>query len=84
MKLRFSAAGTNYSDFVKDDMIPGTQVELIDEPENPYDSNAVYIRYNGKFVGYVPANLTLSKPILDAKPFTVAKVTDYGFELIEN
>lgn len=86
MKLRFSPAGIKYSEFdkVRDQMIPGTAVKLEFEPENKYDSNAVMVHYDGVFVGYVPASLTLSKQIIEERPFLICKVNDYGFEIIEH
>lgn len=40
----------------------GTPLELVPEPDNPYDSEAVALRYYGAKLGYVPAeeNVVLS------------------------
>lgn len=31
------------------------QVSLVPEPDNPYDKNAISVRYKGKSIGYLPA-----------------------------
>lgn len=36
-------------------MKPGKSVEMVFEPDNPYDSNAIMLRYKGVKIGYVPA-----------------------------
>jgi hypothetical protein len=32
----------------------GDRLELMREPENPYDANAVRVRWQGRMLGYVP------------------------------
>lgn len=39
---------------VLDQLQPGTAVDLMAEPTNPYDSEAVAIFYQGKKLGYIP------------------------------
>lgn len=36
--------------------IEGKQVELIPDPENPHDSNAIKVLLGGKQIGFIPAN----------------------------
>lgn len=40
---------------VIDKMAPGKKVQLVPEPKNPFDSNAIMLRFKGKKIGYVPA-----------------------------
>ncbi|HEL1556470.1 TPA: HIRAN domain-containing protein [Streptococcus suis] len=37
-----------------DQLKPGTPVELVGEPSNPHDSEAVAIFYQGTKLGYIP------------------------------
>lgn len=39
---------------VVDQLKPGTYLDLLAEPTNPYDSEAVAIFYQGKKLGYIP------------------------------
>lgn len=36
------------------DMRPGDRLELVREPDNPYDANAVRVEWRGVMLGYVP------------------------------
>jgi hypothetical protein len=36
------------------DISPGDQLELVREPDNPYDANAVRIEWRGRKLGYLP------------------------------
>jgi hypothetical protein len=36
------------------DLKPGARLELVREPENPYDANAVRVEWRGVKLGYVP------------------------------
>jgi hypothetical protein len=36
------------------DLKPGARLELVREPENPYDANAVRVEWRGVMLGYVP------------------------------
>ena len=36
------------------DLKPGDRLELVREPENPYDANAVRVEWRGVKLGYVP------------------------------
>ena len=36
------------------DMKPGDRLELVREPENPYDSGAIRVEWRGVKLGYVP------------------------------
>lgn len=57
--LSFNIAGVKYYDaaFVMDDLKVGSPLTLESEPENPHDSQAVKISFNGKKLGYVPASM---------------------------
>ncbi|MET3558775.1 hypothetical protein ABID29_001903 [Streptococcus rupicaprae] len=52
----FHLAAFNYYDGLEvvDQLKPGTYVDLLAEPTNPYDSEAVAIFYQGKKLGYIP------------------------------
>lgn len=54
----FHLAGFAYYDGldVIDQLKPGTQVQLVAEPNNPKDANAVVIFYQGTKLGYVPSD----------------------------
>jgi len=36
------------------EMSPGDRLELVREPDNPYDANAVRIEWRGRKLGYLP------------------------------
>lgn len=36
------------------DLRPGDRLELVREPENPYDSGAIRVEWRGRKLGYVP------------------------------
>lgn len=36
------------------DMKPGDRLELVREPENPYDAGAIRVEWRGRKLGYVP------------------------------
>jgi hypothetical protein len=52
----FNIAGFKYHDgaLVLDKLHPGKKVKLVPEPDNPYDRNAIQLRYKGTKLGYVP------------------------------
>ncbi|HFI2472524.1 HIRAN domain-containing protein [Streptococcus sp. 32226D021BW] len=52
----FHLAGFAYYDGldVIDELKLGTSLEMLAEPTNPYDSEAVVILYQGKKLGYIP------------------------------
>lgn len=52
----FHVAGFSYYDGLEaaDQLKPGVIVDLVREVNNPYDPNAVVIRYNGIKLGYIP------------------------------
>nr|WP_248030013.1 HIRAN domain-containing protein [Streptococcus suis] len=41
---------------VIDQLKPGTPVQLVGEPSNPHDSEAVAIFYQGTKLGYIPSD----------------------------
>jgi hypothetical protein len=55
--LTFNVAGFKHHDgaLVLKDMQVGDRVSLVGEPDNPYDSEAVAIYFNGTKLGYVPS-----------------------------
>ena len=61
----FHIAGFAYYDGLDfiEELTLGKQVDLIPEPTNPHDADAVVIAYNGRKIGYVPKqyNTELSK-----------------------
>lgn len=52
----FHLAAFTYYDGLEviDDLLPGTLVDLLAEPTNPYDSEAVAVFFQGKKLGYLP------------------------------
>ncbi len=75
--IDFHLAGFAYYDGLEviDELKLGQEVQLLCEPDNPHDSQAVVVLYKGKKLGYVPTekNIVLSKllyfghDIFDAK-----------------
>lgn len=56
-----------------------SNVELIPEPENEYDPNAIKVLVNGIKIGYVPKDLTtFARNIIDSPNYSGAKVTISG------
>lgn len=52
----FHLAAFAYYDGLEDDQLkPGTPVDLVGEPTNPHDSEAVAIYFQGTKLGYVPS-----------------------------
>ena len=55
----------------------GDEVELIPEPTNEYDSNAIIVKHNNKTIGYVPAVETSEiKPMISNNYFAVITFID--------
>ena len=52
----FHVAGFQYYDgaFVLDELKPGKKLEMVPEPDNPYDPNAIELRFKKTKLGYVP------------------------------
>lgn len=52
----FTISGFQYYDgpFVLDKLKPGKKLKMVSEPDNPYDPNAIALRYKGARLGYVP------------------------------
>lgn len=91
-KRRFYIAGAQYHDLpsIVKDLSVNMTFDLIPEPENKYDHNAVKIMFHDKFLGYVPrkfsaeisANLEAGAELLcesvevstGAKPWEMCKV----------
>jgi hypothetical protein len=49
-------AGTRYyeANTVWEDIRAGDRLDLVREPENPHDANAIRIEWRGRMLGYVP------------------------------
>jgi hypothetical protein len=56
-------------------LAPGVRLDLVREPENPYDANAIAVHLGGRRLGYVPrcANAELAR-LLDEGGRVVAEV----------
>jgi hypothetical protein len=56
----FYIAGVKFHDLPKviDSLIEGDLLDLVPEPENKFDSNAVAIKINGTMLGYVPKQIS--------------------------
>lgn len=54
----FYIAGFQYHDgaFVLDKLKPGNKLKMVPEPDNPYDPNAIALRYKKVKLGHVPHN----------------------------
>jgi|LGVF01.2.fsa_nt_gb hypothetical protein len=54
--IEFHVAGVKFHKFrdVKDELKEGMNLELVPEPTNRFDKNAVKILHNGVMLGYVP------------------------------
>lgn len=52
----FHIAGFQHHDgaFVLDKLKPGKKLKMVGEPDNPYDPNAIALRYKGVMLGYIP------------------------------
>lgn len=75
--------GTTFSG-TQDDLrtlVAGTPLEVHPEPDNPFDSNAVGIRHNGKHLGHLPrATAKMVTELLVESPVScsVSEVTGGG------
>lgn len=93
----FHIAGVQFHEYreaLKDlDLKVGTEVDLVPEPENKFDPNAVRIEFKGMHLGYVPKKLSaeisafidcsnavavLEEVNPSAKPWEMFKVTIRG------
>lgn len=54
----FTIAGVTFSQFheVRRELLPGTEIQAVPEPDNKFDPNAVALYYQDKKIGYVPRN----------------------------
>ncbi len=54
----FNIAGFQHWDgaLVLSELKPGQALELVPEPENPHDANAIAIGFKGAKLGYIPAS----------------------------
>ena len=52
----FHIAGFQYHDgaLVLDELKPGKKLKMVPEPDNPYDPNAIELRFRKTKLGYVP------------------------------
>lgn len=54
IKKRMIIAGSSYCDkAVLDKLVIGSYLELISEPTNPYDKDAIMLMHNGEKIGYI-------------------------------
>ena len=55
---------------VLDELRPGVLLELVREPDNPYDANAIAVHWQGRRVGYVPreANTEVARMMDEGLP----------------
>lgn len=54
IKKRMIVAGSSYSDQAAlDKLIVGSYLELVPEPTNPYDKDAIMLAHNGEKIGYI-------------------------------
>lgn len=56
--MSFNIAGFQFWDgaLVLGELRAGTPLELVPEPDNPHDPEAVALRYHGTKLGYVPSD----------------------------
>lgn len=94
-RVKISIKGTQYYDaralFSAGDLKAGVAVELIPEPDNPYDKNAVSVREgrSGRKLGHLPrqsaakyVGLLKAKSVTSAKIVSIAKVGELiGIEI---
>jgi hypothetical protein len=65
----------------------GDVVDLVPEPENKYDPDAIRIEYHNKLIGYIPKELTewvhiyLDCTTLEAKVKTIYDYEHFGVRL---
>lgn len=53
-------AGSSYCESAGEKLKIGTYFDLIAEPENPFDSNAIMLVCDGEKIGYVPRKDTFA------------------------
>lgn len=54
IRKRMIIAGSSYCDkAVLDKLVIGSYLELISEPTNPYDKDAIMLMHNGEKIGYI-------------------------------
>jgi hypothetical protein len=66
--------GTSRLDYAARALRPGDALQLVAEPDNPYDPDAVAIRHAGFHLGYVPARHDWVKRSLDEGDEHLARV----------
>lgn len=59
MEFTFAIVGTKFrpksAQEIAHNLRPGDEVQLVPEPENPYDENAIKVLAEGEHIGYVRA-----------------------------
>lgn len=70
--MQFNLAGLSFrpasAKKVFGELEPGDEVDLIREPDNRYDHNAIQIYFRGEHIGYVAAVTAITlAPILDER-----------------
>ena len=81
----FFVAGTQYTEDIEDHMArleKDTQVKLVREPKNPYDSYAILVKdMEGNKLGYMPRNMNhMPARLMDAGKFLYGKVISCSSE----
>lgn len=87
-------AALGYTPGLDREVVEMTSAELIPEPDNPHDSNAVAVRISGYTVGYISADEAIDiqpfiagivqrgvVPVVDARIWAVTRRTQRGPEL---
>jgi len=66
-KFETNVAGVTFYDVDFSSISPSSKVEIVPEPENPHDSNALKVIIDGKHVGYIKRTLStfLAQKIAD-------------------
>ena len=87
VNLEFYVAGVKFHQYkdAQDELEEDMEVNLIPEPDNEYDSDAIKVMWEGCMLGYVPAKTGQAKRIAEAlraggRLWAVITKTDPGAE----
>lgn len=77
-----TVAGTSHHQREMAGMRPNDQIELIREPDNKFDPNAIKVVWQFRHVGYIPAEIAVGMaPLMDetgqVPTATIEEVTQY-------
>jgi hypothetical protein len=71
-----NADGSNRQTIIRQ-CLPGEELDLVPEPDNPYDADAIKVcRKNGDQLGYLPAEHAFRMKVVDEYRVTVADITE--------